>query len=161
MQQDHLPVIPYPGAQIAAPVQSDAPAAHVEVGRLTTNIRFNIKIEENDIRANQFACRLTLTNGNKIPVDILTINFSRGSGVTIDKSDKTSSIDLKKEYDELRHDIRRLYRSMYILYFKSFCKGHGEVGGKSIRVENQKDGFSDCFIDRGAKDLRRIEGSRR
>src|SRR5438876_929426 len=101
------PVIPYPGVRYA-PEPTEPPRATDD------KVSFEIKIEENDLRARQFACHVMLRNNTSNSIDVLAVNYRLGSGVVLEKSDNTSFLDLKKEYDQLRTEIKQLFRSLYI-----------------------------------------------
>jgi hypothetical protein len=84
------------------------------LSKLGGKISLEIVIAENDLRARQFACHLSLANHTVDPINLLAINYRLGTGVHMEKTENTSLLDLKQEYDQLRNDIRYIFRVMYI-----------------------------------------------
>jgi hypothetical protein len=122
------PVIAYPSAK--------SPANAPEPARLPDGkVAFEIEIAENDIRARQFACHLVLRNNTANSIDVLAVNYRLGSGVLLEKSDNTSFLDLKREYDQLRADIKYLYRTLYITYVDGYSKEFARKYLEGIRAE--------------------------
>ena len=87
-----------------------------QLGKFT----FELEITENDVRARQFSCHLVIYNGTQNSVDLLAINYRLGTGVSVEKNENTSSIDLKEEYDGLKKDLQVLLRSLYLTSSEEF-----------------------------------------
>ncbi len=83
---------------------------------------FKLEIDENEIRARQFACHLTIHNDTKNSIHLLAINYRLGSTVKMQKTETTSFVDLKQEYDRLKEDVQLLLRSIYVTQSKEFAK---------------------------------------
>jgi hypothetical protein len=127
MQGQEQPVIPYPGVKPDLPPEPEGP------NKASGNISLEIAIAENDLRARQFACHLTLRNATENPINILAINYRLGSGVTMERTENTSLLDLKLEYDQLRNDVRFLFSSMYIAKSEAFREEYVKNYLQSIR----------------------------
>jgi hypothetical protein len=117
---EHSPVMLVPGEEETSPGTEG-------------NVSFNVEIRENDVRARQFACHLKLCNNTRNTIHVLTINYSLGSGVTKERSDNTSFMDLKKEYDQLRRDVVYLFRTILIAYSEDFRKEFARQFLQSLR----------------------------
>src|SRR5258708_3004463 len=83
---------------------------------------FKLEIDENEIRARQFACHLTIHNDTKNSIHLLPINYRLASTVKMQKTETTSFVDLKQEYDRLKEDVQLLLRSIYVTQSKEFAK---------------------------------------
>lgn len=121
------PVIPYPGAKSPTTARSGDPGGSVLFDPPS--------IQENDTRSRQFACRLVLRNNTSAPVDVLAINCRLGFGVTMERRESISSPDLKKEYDQMRTDVRALCRDVYIAYSDQFRSEFTEKFLKGVKDE--------------------------
>ena len=131
------PVIPYPGVR-SVPEPAEPPRATGD------KVSFEIKIEENDVRARQFACHVMLRNNTSKSIHVLAVNYRLGSGVVLEKSDNTSFLDLKKEYDQLRTEIKQLYRSIYI---SSNVDGYGkEFARRFLEDVRAQVSFNNLFM---------------
>jgi hypothetical protein len=130
-QEQEQPVVPYPGGKRTAPPEPQTSNRSIQ------NISLEIEIVENDLRARQFACCLTVKNHTKRAVNILAINYRLGSGVWMEKTENTSSVDLKMEYDQLKTDLRYLFRSLYINNSKSFRDEFAKHYLESLRSQFQ------------------------
>jgi len=118
--------VPYPGRSAATP-EVRPPS------KSTGKVSLEIEIAENDLRARQFACHLRLENETDSTVNLLAINYRLGSGVIVEKTENTSSVDLKLEYDQLRNDVRSLLRSLYITSSETFRKEYAKNYLESFR----------------------------
>jgi hypothetical protein len=130
-QEQEQPVVPYPGGKRTAPPEPQTPNKSIR------NISLEIEIVENDLRARQFACCLTVKNQTKHAVNILAINYRLGSGVWMEKTENTSSVDLKMEYDQLKTDLKYLFRSLYINNSRSFRDEFAKNYLESLRSQFQ------------------------
>jgi len=114
--QDH-PVIPFIGARSEFQRDIPSPANRQEPpGRLS----LELDIEDHGPRVQQFACHLILRNRTPNPIDILAINGRLGSGVSMEKSENSSFLDLKEEYETLKKDVQVILRAMYLTKSKDF-----------------------------------------
>ncbi|MBV8920021.1 hypothetical protein [Bradyrhizobium sp.] len=122
------PAVPYPSK--SALHQEERPPT-----KSTGNVSLEIEIVENDLRARQFASHLRLENETDSAVNLLAINYRLGSGVTMEKTENTSLIDLKLEYDQLRTEIGYLFRTLYITGSEAFRKEFAKNYMESLRAQ--------------------------
>jgi len=85
-------------------------------------VQFELQIAETDVRAKQFACKLVFVNNTKYPIDILAINYRLGYGVSMQRSENTSTIDLSTEYEFLRKDVRELISANWLVASSAYRK---------------------------------------
>jgi hypothetical protein len=105
--QDH-PVIPFIGARSEFQRDIPSPANRQEPpGRLS----LELDVEDHGPRAQQIACHLILRNRTPNPIDILAINGRLGSGASMEKSENSSFLDLKEEYEALKKDVQVILRA--------------------------------------------------
>jgi len=99
------------------------------------NVSLEIELVENDLRARQFASHLRLENETDSAVNLLAINYRLGSGVTMEKTENTSLIDLKLEYDQLRTELVYLFRTFYITSSEQFRTEFARNYLESLRAQ--------------------------
>jgi hypothetical protein len=129
-QAQDQPIVPYPGKSAPLP---DARSPTKSPGKLS----LEIEIAENDLRARQFACHLRLENETDGAVNLLAINYRLGAGVTMEKTENTSLVDLKLEYDQLKADIRYLFKSLYITSSKTYREEYVKNYLETLRNQYQ------------------------
>src|SRR5262245_46379836 len=100
MPAEENPVIPFVSAKPARAL--DQP---------NNKISLYIEIAENDVRARQFACHLTIGNATENPITILAISYRLGRGVSVEKTENASFLDMKEEYERLKDDVKIIIRS--------------------------------------------------
>jgi hypothetical protein len=98
-------------------------------------ISCDLQIVENDTRAKQFACKIIVGNHTNHTVDILAINYRLGRGVSMQKNDDDSFVDLKEEYDGLKNDVKRLIGAAYVNASEAFRTEYGRNLLETLRSQ--------------------------